>query len=55
MVAVFTGGTVNAAKWAGRAGKVGKLAKKIANLGDKVKDKVANKIPDKYKNRKNKK
>lgn len=54
ILAVFTGGTATAAKWAGKAGKVGEVAMKIAKFGDKVKDKVSSKIPKKYKNRKKK-
>ncbi|CAL2055466.1 hypothetical protein [Tenacibaculum sp. 190524A05c] len=54
VLAVFTGGSANAAKWAGKLGKVGKGLMKIANLGDKIKDKVANKIPKKFKNKKKK-
>ena len=48
VLAVFTGGTVNAAKWTAKLGKLGKGLGKIAKFGDKVKDKVKQGIPKKY-------
>lgn len=49
LIAIFTGGSVTIAKWAGKLGKVGKLLQKVAKLGDKVRDKLKNKIPERFK------
>ena len=62
VLAIFTGGAVNAAKWAGKLGKFASVAKKVAKAGDdilgplnkmnkKLLDDLKNKIPTKYKNK----
>ncbi len=62
VLAFFTGGAANAAKWAGKLGKFAKVAKTIAKVGDnvlgplnkmnkKLVDKISDKIPKKYRNK----
>ncbi len=62
VLAFFTGGAANAAKWAGKLGKFAKVAKTIAKVGDdvlgplnkmnkKLIDKISDKVPKKFKNK----
>ena len=38
VIAVFSGGTASAAKWAGKLGKFGKVISKVGKLGDDLRD-----------------
>ncbi|MEW5675617.1 DNA/RNA non-specific endonuclease [Flavobacterium enshiense] len=40
LVAIFTGGSANLAKWTSKLGKLGKVLLKIAELGDEVREKL---------------
>lgn len=62
VLAFFTGGAANAAKWAGKLGKFAKVAKTIAKVGDdvlgplnkmnkKLIDKISDKVPKKFRNK----
>ncbi|MFT5890890.1 MAG: hypothetical protein ACI9Y7_000988 [Dokdonia sp.] len=49
LVAIFTGGSVTLAKWAGKLGKLGKVLTKIAELGDDMRKALKKKMPDRFK------
>jgi len=49
LVAIFTGGSVTLAKWAGKLGKLGKVLNKIAELGDDMRKALKKKMPNQFK------
>lgn len=49
LVAIFTGGSVTLAKWAGKLGKLGKVLTKIAELGDDMRKALKKKMPNRFK------
>lgn len=51
LLAIFTGGSANMAKWASKLGKLGKVLLKVADFADDIKGKLKSKLPKKYFNK----
>lgn len=48
LLAIFTGGSANMAKWASKLGKLGKVIIKVADFAHDIKAKLKAKLPKKY-------